>query len=208
MDLIWCRKLCICHADRNDSADLLQLSCQKSGTFFSRLLVVLGICSFNLHAARCNYGTDFGAIADVKNLKKKLFELFLLLGVFGCAMLGFVPSCFFFLIGFILTNTGYSASLIFYDAMLTDVTKPQRMDTVSSQGSSWGYIGSCVTFTIGLAFVLFASELGISLQKAMTIAFVITALVLILNELAKKFLRRRSLRFVSSIILGFLFTPI
>lgn len=63
----------------------------------------------------------------------------------------------------------------FYDAMLTDVTEPKRMDTVSSQGFAWGYIGSCVPFTIGLAFVLFASKLGISLQKAMTIAFVITA---------------------------------
>ena len=56
-------------------------------------------------------GPILGAIADVKDLKKKLFELFLLLGVFGCAMLGFVPSWFFFLIVFVLTNTGYSASL-------------------------------------------------------------------------------------------------
>lgn len=120
-------------------------------------------------------GPILGAIADVKDLKKKLFELFLLLGVFGCAMLGFIPSWFFFLIVFVLTNTGYSASLIFYDAMLTDVTEPKRMDTVSSQGFAWGYIGSCVPFTIGLAFVLFASKSGISLQKAMTIAFVITA---------------------------------
>lgn len=111
-------------------------------------------------------GPILGAIADVKDLKKKLFELFLLLGVFGCAMLGFVPSWFFFLIVFVLTNTGYSASLIFYDAMLTDVTEPKRMDTVSSQGFAWGYIGSCVPFTIGLAFVLFASKLGISLQES------------------------------------------
>ena len=86
-------------------------------------------------------GPILGAIADVKDLKKKLFELFLFLGVFGCAMLGFVPSWFFFLIVFILTNTGYSASLIFYDAMLTDVTEPKRMDTVSSQGFAWGYVG-------------------------------------------------------------------
>lgn len=70
-------------------------------------------------------GPILGAIADVKDLKKKLFELFLFLGVFGCAMLGFVPSWFFFLIVFVLTNTGYSASLIFYDAMLTDVTEPR-----------------------------------------------------------------------------------
>lgn len=57
------------------------------------------------------------------------------------------------------------------------------MDTVSSQGFAWGYIGSCVPFTIGLAFVLFASKSGISLQKAMTIAFVITAFWWLLTTL-------------------------
>ena len=67
--------------------------------------------------------------------------------------------------------------------MLTDVTEPKRMDTVSSQGFAWGYIGSCVPFTIGLAFVLFASKSGISLQKAMTIAFVITAFWWLLTTL-------------------------
>ena len=54
---------------------------------------------------------------------------------------------------------------------------------MSSQGYAWGYIGSCVPFTIGLAFVLFASKLGISLQKAMTIAFVITAFWWLLTTL-------------------------
>ena len=43
-------------------------------------------------------------------------------------MLGFLSSWIWFLGIFVLAKTGYSASLIFYDAMLTDVTDPERMD--------------------------------------------------------------------------------
>lgn len=120
-------------------------------------------------------GPTLGAIADVRNLKKRLFFVCLVAGTLGCAVLGFIPSWFFFLVVFVLTNTGYSASLIFYDSMLTDVTEPKRMDTVSSQGFAWGYIGSCIPFVAGLMFVLFSSKIGITLQAAMTIAFIITA---------------------------------
>lgn len=49
------------------------LAKQKSGTFFSRLLVVLGLCRFNLHAAHCNYGTDFGSHCRCQGSEEKTF---------------------------------------------------------------------------------------------------------------------------------------
>ena len=80
------------------------------------------------------------------------------------------------------TKTGYSASLIFYDAMLTDVTDPERMDAVSSHGYAWGYIGSCIPFVACLGVVLGAKPLGIGMQTAMIIAFIITALWWLLSS--------------------------
>lgn len=77
---------------------------------------------------------------------------------------------------FILAKTGYSASLVFYDAMLTDVTEPERMDTVSSQGYAWGYIGSCIPFIASLVIVLCGDKIGLSMQASMVIAFIITAI--------------------------------
>ena len=62
---------------------------------------------------------------------------------------GFLSSWIWFLGVFVIAKTGYSASLVFYDAMLTDVTEPERMDSVSSHGYAWGYIGSCIPF-VGL----------------------------------------------------------
>ena len=120
-------------------------------------------------------GPTLGAVADTKDFKKRLFKVVLFIGVAGCVILGFLSSWIWFLGVFILAKTGYSASLIFYDAMLTDVTEPERMDTVSSQGFAWGYIGSCIPFVASLGVVLGGGSLGLSMQSSMSIAFFITA---------------------------------
>ena len=121
-------------------------------------------------------GPTLGAVADTKNLKKRIFCIAMGVGVFGCILLGFLSSWVWFLGVFVLAKTGYSASLIFYDAMLTDVTEPDRMDSVSSHGYAWGYIGSCIPFIACLGIVLGAGSLGIGMQTSMILAFLITAL--------------------------------
>ncbi|MCD8379441.1 MAG: MFS transporter [Lachnospiraceae bacterium] len=120
-------------------------------------------------------GPTLGAVADLKDFKKIIFSVTMGIGVLGCVALGFISSWIWFLGVFILAKTGYSASLVFYDAMLTDVTEPDRMDRVSSSGYAWGYIGSCIPFVACLGVVLGAGTLGLTTQTAMMIAFVITA---------------------------------
>ncbi len=120
-------------------------------------------------------GPTLGAVADTKNFKKRIFRVVLSIGVAGCVLMGFLSHWLWFLVVFILAKTGYSASLVFYDAMLTDVTEPERMDTVSSQGFAWGYIGSCIPFIASLAVVLGGGKLGMSMQASMMTAFFITA---------------------------------
>lgn len=120
-------------------------------------------------------GPTLGAIADTKNFKKIIFSASMAVGVFGCIVLGFLSSWLWFLVIFVLAKTGYSASLVFYDAMLTDVTEPERMDSVSSHGYAWGYIGSCIPFVISLVIVLGGGNIGLSTQTSMILAFIITA---------------------------------
>ncbi len=120
-------------------------------------------------------GPTLGAVADTKNYKKAIFTVFMSIGAVGCVILGFLSSWIWFLGVFVIAKTGYSASLIFYDAMLTDVTEPERMDTVSSQGYAWGYIGSCIPFVAALAVVLGGGKIGLGMQTSMIIAFAITA---------------------------------
>ena len=88
-----------------------------------------------------------------------------------------------FLIVFLIAKVGFSASLIFYDSMLSDITDEERMDYVSSQGYAWGYIGSCVPFVLCLVIVLGSDTLGIRMETAMGIAFVLVAVWWLLMSL-------------------------
>ncbi|MDY5678386.1 MAG: MFS transporter, partial [Candidatus Methanomethylophilaceae archaeon] len=69
----------------------------------------------------------------------------------------------------------YSLSLILYDSMLVDVTTVGRMDSVSSSGYAWGYIGSCVPFMACLVLILRCDSFGITMSTAMTVSMVVIA---------------------------------
>lgn len=120
-------------------------------------------------------GPVIGAFTDNKGFKKPIFTISMAVGALGCISLGFAKHWLVFLVLFIIAKVGYSASLIFYDSMLPDVTEPERMDMVSSSGYAWGYIGSCIPFVVCLGVVLGRDLLGLSLGASMLAAFLITA---------------------------------
>lgn len=119
-------------------------------------------------------GPVCGTLADRK-MKKQFFLAAMLVGVVGCAVLGFAPGWLSFLVLFILARVGYSSSLVFYDSMLPEVTSDERMDKVSSMGFAFGYIGSVIPFLVCLILVLMPDTFGLATGTAMTIAFLITA---------------------------------
>lgn len=128
-------------------------------------------------------GPVLGTIADTKGYKKPIFMIFILIGTIACSLLGLMVQWMAFLIVFLIAKVGFSASLIFYDSMLSDITDEERMDYVSSQGYAWGYIGSCVPFVLCLVIVLGSDTLGIRMETAMGIAFVLVAVWWLLMSL-------------------------
>lgn len=118
-------------------------------------------------------GPILGTMADIRNYKKPLFLACVMIGVLACGMLWVPSSWFLFLVVFVIAKVGYNTSLIFYDAMLVDVTTPERLDRVSSNGYAWGYIGSCIPFVISLVFVLLYESIGMTIGTAMTLAFLL-----------------------------------
>ena len=116
-------------------------------------------------------GPFLGTMADTQNYKKPLFTISMMIGVLGCAALSFPKSWIVFLAVFVIAKVGYNASLIFYDSMLVDITTEEKMDTVSSHGYAWGYIGSCIPFIVSLILVLIYDKIGITMPMAMTGAF-------------------------------------
>ena len=121
-------------------------------------------------------GPVFGTISDNRGFKKPVFLVSVIFGAICCFFLGLPKSWLMFLVLFAIARTAYSSSLVFYDSMLIDVTTEERMDRISSSGYAWGYIGSCIPFIACLVLVLKADSLGLSSEKAMAIAFVITGL--------------------------------
>lgn len=162
------------------------LACSLVSVWFKRLAVSSGVsiadttAYWSYVASICTIivaiiGPICGTIADNKDFKKPIFTTALMIGVLLCSVLGFVKSWFAFLVIFIIAKSSYQASLVFYDSMVTDVTTPERMDYVSSQGFAWGYIGSCLPFGIALVFYVLGESGTISPDTAKIIGFVVTA---------------------------------
>ncbi len=106
-----------------------------------------------------------GTVADYQGQKKRLFCIFLYIGIiagFALALpfIGYQAAIVIFIIAMI----GYNGSIIFYDAFLVDVTSDDRVNKVSSAGYAWGYIGSVLPFLIFIipfaAVTLFGDENG------------------------------------------------
>lgn len=121
-------------------------------------------------------GPILGGICDRRGRKKPVFMGVIALGAACCLAMGLAKSWIAFLVIFIIARIGYQLSLVIYDSMLGDVTSEERMDSVSSSGYAWGYIGSCAPFIVCLLLVLQAGKIGMTQGQAMTIAFIIVAL--------------------------------
>ena len=119
-------------------------------------------------------GPVCGAIAD-RNNKRTIFFISLLVGVAAGALLGAMNGWIAFLVMFILARVGYSASIVFYDSMLPEITSEDRMDKISSLGYAYGYIGSVIPFIVCLVLVLMCDSFGLTTGSAMTIAFVLVS---------------------------------
>ena len=119
-------------------------------------------------------GPVCGAIAD-RNNKRRIFLISLLVGVAACALLGAMNGWIAFLAMFILARVGYSASIVFYDSMLPEITAEDRMDKISSLGYAYGYIGSVIPFIVCLVLVLMCDSFGLTTGSAMTIAFILVS---------------------------------
>ncbi|MDH5601458.1 MAG: MFS transporter, partial [Gammaproteobacteria bacterium] len=97
-----------------------------------------------------------GAIADAGNLKKRLLLIFAMLGIFMSGALYFVAQgeTILALTLFCLSVVGFSGSIIFYDALITDVSDEENYNRVSSLGYALGYLGGGILFAFDIYMTL------------------------------------------------------
>ncbi|MFC0015737.1 MULTISPECIES: MFS transporter [Allobacillus] len=125
-------------------------------------------------------GPILGSFADFKNMRRKFFSFFFLLGSLSTIGLVLVPNDQWLLLLFIYTLSAIGArgANLFYDAYLVDVTEREHMDDLSAKGFALGYIGSVVPFILSISIIIL-SQMGViplSVGTASKIAFLITAI--------------------------------
>jgi len=117
-----------------------------------------------------------GAIIDFRGFKKRLFVIFLILGILTLLILAFQSAWQILLVGYVLSTIFWGLTVVIYDAYLPDVTTKDRMDKVSAWGYGIGYIGgSTIPFVISIALILFGHHVGIDMIMAVRISIVLTA---------------------------------
>ena len=121
-----------------------------------------------------------GAVADFRGSKKRFLTIFMLLGVTGTALLYFIQSGDWLLASlfFVFGNIGFAGSLVYYDALLPHVARPEEIDSVSSRGYAMGYIGGGLLLAINLAMIMVVPSLvpGIDAGLMTRLSFVTVAI--------------------------------
>lgn len=102
-------------------------------------------------------------IADYAGKKKFFLKLFMTIGSLSCIGLFFFTGenvewgifCASF------ASVGYSGSLVFYDAFLSEIVTEDKRDIVSAKGYSYGYLGGVILLVINLVVIQMYDSFGL-----------------------------------------------
>src|SRR5262245_62084392 len=96
-----------------------------------------------------------GAIADHAGIKKKMLGGFLAVGVAATAAMVFIGrgEWRYAALVFVLGNIGVAGTIIFYEALLPHVARPEELDRVSAAGYALGYLGSSLLMAANLVWI-------------------------------------------------------
>lgn len=120
-----------------------------------------------------------GTIADYTKSKKLFLLLFTALSVIFTALLFFVREgdVFTGMLFFILAEIGYRAAQVFYDALLTSVSTPENIGSVSGKGWAIGMLGGIAALLVVLVPIQLIGN------SVIPYAFLITAVFYLVSSI-------------------------
>ena len=120
-----------------------------------------------------------GAIADRGTSRKKFLLFFAFLGAVMSSGLSLVAQGHWPLAAalYVLATIGYCGGNVFYDALITGIASPRRMDVVSALGYSLGYLGGGALFAVNIWMTRSPTTFGLaSTASAVRVSFLTVGL--------------------------------
>lgn len=129
------------------------LTTARLGTAISISSFLIAICSPTL-----------GAIADLRSKKKLATFLFMVLGVLCCVWMAFIDKGDWLsaIVAFGAAMIFFTASCVFYDALLPFVAEGSDMHAASALGYSLGYLGGGLLFLLNVLMYLHPAAFGLA----------------------------------------------
>lgn len=118
-------------------------------------------------------------IADYSGNKKNFLKVFAFMGSLACmALYFFNDDNIYFGIGFsVIASVGFWGSLVFYNAFLPEIAKPDEQDALSAKGFTLGYIGSATLLILNLTMITLPETFGFADTGAATrFSFLLTGI--------------------------------
>ncbi len=113
-------------------------------------------------------GPILGAAADRSASKKRFLALFAGLGIAATGTMTLIgPGDVLFASAlYALGTIGVAGSMVFYDALLPAVAKPEDLDRVSTLGFAAGYLGSVLLFGLNVLWTVHPEWFGLGSRDA------------------------------------------
>ena len=104
-----------------------------------------------------------GAISDYAGAKKRMLAGAMTVGVIAVAGMFFLHhgDATLALVLFVIALVGATLSVVFYEALLPRVARPDELDRVSSAGYALGYLGGGVLLALNLLWILKPAWFGL-----------------------------------------------
>ena len=95
------------------------------------------------------------SLADFSGKKKSFMRVFVTTGSIACVSLFFFDegTIWLGLTAALLASVGFTGSLVFYNAFLPEVAKPELQDKLSARGFALGYLGSSILLILNLLMI-------------------------------------------------------
>lgn len=109
-------------------------------------------------------GPLLGAITDHGGGKKKFLAVSAGIGIIATSGLIFSDSISYLVVSgiFIVSNIGYSLSILFYESLLPHTAKPKDLDSVSARGYTLGYLGGGLLLLFNVLLLINPHWFGLS----------------------------------------------